>query len=106
MIDSLFFAGFDPMHEVPEVCSLCSVHPPVFRYDYRALDDQGKAQKITGFCCPACAAELLRKLEQSESNEWAEEEAALEEDAFDVTDFHKHRLAAFPEPGSTDNRVA
>jgi hypothetical protein len=99
MIDSLFFASFDPIHEVPEACALCSVHPPVFSYDYRGLARDGEQQKTAGFCCAACAAELLKKLEQAEAEEWAEEEASLEDDAFDVTEFRKHRLAAFPGSG-------
>ena len=96
MMDSLFFTGFDPLHEVPEVCNVCSLHPPVLSYDHRFWDENGDTQKTTGFCCASCAAELLKKLEQAESQEWAEEEAALESDAYDVTDFRKHRLAAFP----------
>jgi hypothetical protein len=99
MLDSLFFAGFDPLHEVPEVCTACSSRPPVFSFDYRALDESGESQKTTGFCCAACAAMLLQKLERAESQEWAEEEAALANDDFDVTEFHKHRLAAFPGSG-------
>lgn len=101
MIDSLFFAGFDPLHEVPELCAICSLRPPVFSYDYRALDRNGEHQKTTGFCCAFCAAGLLKKLERAESEEWAEEEAVLEGDSFDVTEFRKHRLAAFP--GSARN---
>ncbi|HTR66185.1 MAG TPA: hypothetical protein VMH85_10455 [Terriglobales bacterium] len=99
MMDSLFFAGFDPLHEVPEVCTLCSARPPVFSFDYRALAANGESQRTTGFCCTACAAALLRKLERAESGEWAEEEAALAQDDFDVSEFHKHRLAAFPGSG-------
>jgi hypothetical protein len=38
---------------------------------------------------------LLKQLERAKSEEWAEEEASLEEDALDVTDFRKQRLAAF-----------
>ena len=99
MLDSLFFAGFDPLHEVPALCTICSLHPPVFRFDYRALDENGESQKTTGFCCAACAGGLLKKLERAESREWAEEEAALAKDAFDITEFHKHRLATFPSSG-------
>lgn len=99
MMDSLFFAGFDPLHEVPEVCTVCSSRPPVFSYDYRALDENGESKKTTGFCCASCAAGLLKKLEGAESQEWAEEEAALAKDDFDVSEFHKHRLAAFPGSG-------
>jgi hypothetical protein len=96
MINSVFFAGFDPLHEVPAVCTVCSLHPPVFSYDYRALNPDGEAQRTTGFCCFTCATHLLSRLEQAESQEWAEEEASLEEDAFDVGEFRKHRLATFP----------
>ncbi|HUK26519.1 MAG TPA: hypothetical protein VLV49_18215 [Terriglobales bacterium] len=99
MIDSLFFAGFDPLHEVPELCTVCSLRPPVFGFDYRALDENGESRKTTGFCCAACAAALLEKLERAESREWAEEEAALAKDDFDVTALHKQRLAAFPGSG-------
>ncbi len=95
MIDSLFFAGFDPLHEVPKVCTVCALLPPIFSYDYHWLDQNGNPQKTTGFCCVACATQLLKKLEGAESQEWAEEEAALEEDAFDVTEFREYRLAAF-----------
>lgn len=99
MIDSLFFSSFDPLHEVPEACALCTKRPPVFRYDYRALGHNGEQQKTTGFCCASCAAGLLKELERTESEEWAEEEALLEGDAFDITEFRKHRLATFPGGG-------
>jgi len=99
MMDTLFFASFDPLHDVPKLCILCSSHPPVFSYDYRALDRSGESRKTSGYCCARCAARLLKKLELAESQEWAEEEAALENDEFDITDFRKHRLAAFPGSG-------
>ena len=99
MIDSLFFAGFDPLHEAPEVCTVCSSHPPVFNYDYHTLDRSGEPKRTTGFCCSSCATQLLKQLERAESQEWAEEEASLEEDAFDVSEFRRHRLAAFPGSG-------
>jgi hypothetical protein len=97
MMDSLFFAGFDPLHEVPELCTICSLRPPVFTFDYRAGEAQGEPKKANGFCCPACAIRLLQRLGKAESREWAEEEAALAEDDFDISEFHKHRLAAFPD---------
>lgn len=99
MIDSLFFASFDPLLEVPELCAVCSVHPPIFSYDYRALKRNGRQQKTTGFCCASCAAALLKKLERAEAEEWAEEEVAMEGDALDITEFRKHRLAVFPGSG-------
>jgi len=99
MIDSLFFAGFDPLHDVPALCTVCSSRPPVFGFDYHARDAKGESQATKGFCCSACAAELLKKLENVESQEWASEEAALAQDDFDVSDLHKQRLAAFPGNG-------
>ena len=99
MMDSLFFYGFDPLHEVPEVCTVYASHPPVFSFDYRGLDESGESQKTSGFCCAACAAMLLQRLERAESQEWADEEAVLFQDDFDITEFRKHRLAAFPGSG-------
>jgi hypothetical protein len=96
MLDTLFFAGFDPLHETPKVCTLCSSRPPVFQFDYRMLGKEGECQESKGFCCAACAADLLKKLETAESREWAEEEAALQADDLDVSEFHRNRLAAFP----------
>lgn len=99
MLDSLFFAGFDPVHEVPEVCTVCQSGSPVFNFDYRALGKSGETEETKGFCCSSCAAGLLKKLERAESQEWASEEAALADDDFDISEFHKHRLAAFPGAG-------
>jgi hypothetical protein len=96
MMESLFFGGFDPLREVTEVCTVCAGRPPVFRYDYRGLNEKGESEKTTGFCCVACAKELLERLESAESKEWAKEEAALESDALDVREFRKRRLAVFP----------
>lgn len=100
MMDTLFFAGFDPLHEVPDVCAICQTRPPVFNFDYRALAENREVEKTTGFCCPLCAARLLKKLERAESQEWASEESALAEDNVDISEFHAHRLAAFPGSGN------
>jgi hypothetical protein len=99
MMDSLFLSGFDPLHEVPEVCTVCSSRPPVFSFDYRGLDEAQKSKENKGFCCAPCAIVLLTQLERSESQEWASEEAALAADDFDITEFHKHRLAVFSKNG-------
>ena len=96
-MDSLFLSSFDPLHEVPELCTLCSSRPPVFCFDYRGWDEKQNPQETKGFCCSPCAIVLVSKLERAESQEWASEEAALAQDDFDVTEFHEHRLAAFPE---------
>jgi hypothetical protein len=52
---------------------------------------------MKGFCCTACAGGLLKKLAGKEAEEWAEEEAELQADVMDVTDFQKRRLATFGE---------
>lgn len=96
MMDSLFLAGFDPLHEVPEQCTICSSRPPVFCFDYRGWDEKQNPQESKGFCCTSCAISLVKQLDRAESQEWESEEAALAADDFDVTEFHKHRLAAFP----------
>lgn len=95
MRGSLHISTFDPMHEVPEVCKICGSNPPAFHYAWLPNSEDGGSQETEDFCCADCAAELLKKLERGEAGEWAEEEAALEADGFDVTDFREHRLAAF-----------
>lgn len=95
MRGSLHISTFDPMHEVPEVCNVCGSKPPIFFYDWFPSGQESDPQNIEGFCCAACGAELLKKLERLEAREWAREEAALKADGSDVTDFREHRLAAF-----------
>jgi hypothetical protein len=95
MRGSLHLSTFDPMHEVPEVCNVCGSHPPVFFYEWLPYDEETEPQNVEGFCCGDCGVALLKTLERREAREWAEEEAALEADGSDVTDFREHRLAAF-----------
>jgi hypothetical protein len=38
---------------------------------------------------------LLKKLASNEAQEWADEEASLEADKLDVSEFQKRRLATF-----------
>ncbi|HKU20912.1 MAG TPA: hypothetical protein VJQ50_07850 [Terriglobales bacterium] len=103
MNDSVFFASFNPLFcEAPDTCELCGVNLPIFQYEYCAQNQNRERQYLKGFCCAACAAQLLQKLKRSEAREWAEEEAALCADDMDVTEFHRRRLAAFrdEEPAS------
>jgi hypothetical protein len=95
MNNKLCFAAFDPLHDVPNVCGVCISNPPIFRYEFRADDKDAQAEYMKGFCCASCATKLLRVLERSESREWACEQAALEADGMDVTEFQKRRLATF-----------
>ena len=96
MNDSVFFATFDPLYvNAPDACALCIAQPPLFTYEYCVEDEEGKREYLKGFCCSQCAQVLLKRLASSEAQEWAEEEAALEADNLDVTDFQKRRLATF-----------
>jgi len=93
---SLSFSTFEPLREVPEVCSLCGANAPVFTYEAHTYGTAGEPKDTQGFCCARCAVGLLRKLERVESRQWTEEETALQAEDSDVSDFHRHRLAAFP----------
>jgi hypothetical protein len=96
MNDSVFFATFDPLYvNAPDACSLCIAQPPIFDYEYALEKENGERQYIKGFCCARCAADLLKKLATNEAREWAEEEAVLQAEDLDVTDFQKRRLATF-----------
>ncbi|HTM86644.1 MAG TPA: hypothetical protein VL155_00490 [Terriglobales bacterium] len=96
MNDSLFFASFDPLFcEAPDACELCGASLPIFQYEYCTQNQNNERQYLKGFCCDACAAQLLQKLKHSEAREWAEEETALRADDMDVTEFRRRRLAAF-----------
>lgn len=96
MNDSAFFATFNPLFcETPQVCDVCSINPPVFHFECCTEDEKKERQFTKGYCCERCAPELLKRLTCTESREWAEEEAALEADGMDTSDFHKRRLAAF-----------
>jgi hypothetical protein len=96
---SLFLAAFDPMHEVPRMCGLCSAKPPVFSYELRTYDRKGELTESHGFCCAACGSSLVQKLERNEAQVWAQEEKALKAEDVDVSALHEQRLASFP-PGS------
>jgi hypothetical protein len=57
--------------------------------------DNGERTITKGFCCASCARAMLNNLEGREADEWAEEEAELEAEHVDVTDYQKRRLATF-----------
>jgi hypothetical protein len=99
MNSSLSFFSFEPLREVPEVCSQCSASSPALIYESRTYRDGEDPEEARGFCCVRCAVELLKKLERSEAQQWTQEEAALRAENVDVSDFHSHRLAAFRRMG-------
>jgi hypothetical protein len=101
MSSSLSFFAFEPLREVPEVCSLCTASSPVLIYESQIYGEGGESKEARGFCCTRCAVELLKKLEGAESRQWTEEEAALQADNVDVGDFRQHRLAAFKRMGES-----
>jgi hypothetical protein len=101
MKPNIFFSAFEPLHEVPEVCDICKLNPPALSYEFETALEAREPEERKGFCCRWCAAELLHKLERAATRRWAEEEAALKVDEFDVTDFRERRLAAFPSHGNS-----
>jgi hypothetical protein len=96
MKPSVFFSAIEPLHEIPGVCDLCISSLPILSYEFEECGASRESQEKKGFCCARCAVELLRKLEHAEARQWAEEEAALKVDEFDISAFREHRLAAFP----------
>lgn len=94
MKPSVFFSAFEPMHEVPQVCDVCNLDPPMLRYEFETTGKAGEPEEQKGFCCRWCAAELLHKLERADAQRRAQEEAALKVDEFDIVDFQEPELAA------------
>jgi hypothetical protein len=89
------FRAFDPLlHDAPTLCSLCLSKPPAFKYEF-CTEEHDQEKDVTGFCCLFCAPQLLKKLAYTESQTWAEEEAALQADNEDVTELHARRLSTF-----------
>jgi len=97
MRPSLFFSAFEPLVETPEVCDVCNSSPPILSYEFATYGTRGEVKEKKGFCCAHCTTILLCTLEDVESQRWAEEEAALRADEFDVSDLRLRRLAAFPD---------
>jgi hypothetical protein len=94
-MNSARFSTFDLPRDVPNVCGVCLSNTPIFRFEF--LDDCKNmlAEYMKGFCCAPCAIKLLEVLEHVESQEWAHQQAALEDEGTDTTEFQKRRLAAF-----------
>jgi hypothetical protein len=94
MNSKVTFSSYDPVVHDTQLCDVCQANPPILHYELCAGD---AAQDLPGkgFCCSHCAVELLKKVESAESQEWADEEAALKADDVDVSEFHRRRLASF-----------
>jgi len=65
MRDSLFLTLADTFSKkAPEVCPLCDMHTPTFRYllvsEFHADHD---LQELDGFCCVRCAESFLAAME-------------------------------------------
>ena len=102
MNDSVFFGTFDPLCvDAPDVCNLCVAQPPTYEYETCLEGEDGKREVKKGFCCASCARALLKSLEGREAKEWADEEAELEAEHVDISEYQKRRLATF---GSTAPR--
>ena len=90
------FSTFDPLFsDVPSICEMCGTRPSVFKFDDGCNESQSGRQRLAGFCCTVCATRLLEELQEKESVAWAEEEASVRNEGYDVTDFHKRRLTTF-----------
>jgi hypothetical protein len=99
MSEKVAFSAFDPIRtDAPTHCDVCTSGAVVFRYEYD-IDEGARQQPKKGFCCRACAGKLLDRLQRSESQVWAEEEASLKADDIDVADLEERRLAAFGNSG-------
>ena len=77
------------------MCDVCHAKTPVLSYEFATYGPRGEVKDKKGFCCAHCTTILLSRLELVESQRWAEEEAALKADEFDVSDLRQRRLAAF-----------
>jgi len=95
MTSRLSFFTFEPLREVPELCSLCTSSSTVLIYESQLHQESGEIEGARGFCCGLCAMDLVKQLEGAESQQWMEKEAALKADDADIGDFQMHRLAAF-----------
>jgi hypothetical protein len=97
MSEKITFATFDPMRfDPPSHCDICASNPSVLHYEY-SVDEGARLSPKRGFCCSSCATRLLEKLQSAESQAWAEEEASLRAEEFDVADLEERRLAIFGE---------
>ena len=88
MRNSILFTTYDPLQDNPERCSGCGVRLPIFHYEFQT-EEKGEPYRLKGFCCETCATRFLKTLECTESQQWAEEEAALAANKRDTAEFHK-----------------
>jgi hypothetical protein len=94
MKPSVFFSAFEPLHEVPQVCDVCHLDPPVLSYEVGTTREAGEPEEQKGFCCRWCAAELLQKVERADDLRRAQERTALRVDEFEIIDFREPELAS------------
>jgi hypothetical protein len=66
MYNRVCFTTFDLCQDVPNVCGVCTLRPPVFRYAF-SDDESARAEYMKGFCCGSCAVKLLDVLEYTKS---------------------------------------
>ena len=96
MSNKVCFSSFDPIiGDSPEYCDVCSQRPPIFKYQCSSRNEAERREYLVGFCCELCTQRLLETLRQTESREWADEEASFSADEVDVKEFHRRRIAAF-----------
>ncbi len=100
MRNQLCFSTFDPLFsDAPSLCDICEAKPSVFQFESGSAERASAVRPVRGYCCAACATQLLTQLEDAESLAWAEEEASVQKDGVDVSDFHARRLATFAKHG-------
>lgn len=96
MRNQLTFSTFDPLFsDAPCLCEICETKPSVFQFENGSSEVNPERRPVKGFCCAACATQLLEQLEQAESIAWEEEEVSVRKDGGDVGEFHTRRLATF-----------
>jgi hypothetical protein len=98
MSNRVCFSTFDLFRDNPNVCGVCMSSAPIFRYEFIEDGEDIRSEYIKGFCCASCAAKLLEVLEDVERRDWTREQAALEAEGIEVTEFHNRRIAAFGNP--------
>ena len=96
MRNQLSFSTFDPLFsDAPSLCDICEAKPSVFQFESGSSENKAACHPVRGYCCDACATQLLNQLQAAESLAWAEEEASVQKDGIDISEFHTRRLATF-----------
>jgi len=96
MRNQLCFSTFDPLFsDAPSICDICEAKSSVFQFESGNSERSPAVRPVRGYCCSPCAGRLLSQLEDEESLAWAEEEASVQKDGVDVSEFHTRRLATF-----------